>query len=138
MTKRANLGAAAVACWCRDRVLLLRRAPREAGRNMWTFPGGGLRRGESELEAAVRELEEETGHLASAGDLDLVHQAEVDGSSGSFSVTTFLLQLASTFEPRLSAEHDMAVWSTAEEWHGLALLPSVRHALNRLSSSVRE
>ncbi|MFG6177248.1 NUDIX hydrolase [Halomonas sp. THAF12] len=48
-----------------DRVLLVRRAnPPDAG--LWGFPGGKIERGESIEQAAMRELHEETGIVASA------------------------------------------------------------------------
>lgn len=43
-----------------DRVLLVAHAP-DTTRRVWTAPGGGLHRGESPLDAAHRELEEEIG-----------------------------------------------------------------------------
>ena len=45
-----------------DRVLLFRDTdPGKPGVHWWITPGGGIDPGESELEAGVRELEEETG-----------------------------------------------------------------------------
>ena len=49
-----------VAVFHTDKVLLLRRAT-EPAKGLWTLPGGGINRGETPLEAAIRELEEETG-----------------------------------------------------------------------------
>jgi len=50
---------ATVVCWRNEKVLLVARA-----RGRWTLPGGIVKRAESPLEAAVRELEEETGLAA--------------------------------------------------------------------------
>lgn len=44
-----------VVCWQRDRILLVAR-----GRSRWSLPGGTIKREESPLEAARRELDEET------------------------------------------------------------------------------
>lgn len=57
-------GCAALAVMVRgDRVLLVRRAnPPDQG--LWGFPGGRIEPGETYLDAALRELKEETGLLA--------------------------------------------------------------------------
>ncbi|MBB3140877.1 NUDIX hydrolase [Halomonas organivorans] len=57
---------ATIAVLIRDgRILLVRRAnPPDAG--LWGFPGGKIERGESIEQAAMRELHEETGIVASA------------------------------------------------------------------------
>ncbi|NWJ71193.1 NUDIX domain-containing protein [Pseudonocardia sp. ICBG1122] len=50
------------------RLLLVRRA-NEPGRGLWSVPGGRVEAGESEHEAVVRELAEETGLTVVAGRL---------------------------------------------------------------------
>ncbi|WP_269507961.1 NUDIX hydrolase [Burkholderia sp. IMCC1007] len=63
---------ATIVCHRNGRVLLVARRPS----SRWTLPGGVIRRGESALDAAHRELWEETGLL----DLDLSYFFYVDGS----------------------------------------------------------
>ncbi|WP_025159236.1 NUDIX hydrolase [Leifsonia aquatica] len=41
----------------------------EGGRSGWTLPGGGIDPGEDPIDAVVREIAEETGYEAVAGDL---------------------------------------------------------------------
>lgn len=61
MTRIPRLGAIAVVL--RDGHVLLARRERR-GRMMWGFPGGHVEWGETALAAAVRELDEETGVIA--------------------------------------------------------------------------
>jgi 8-oxo-dGTP diphosphatase len=42
---------------------------RENGRSGWTLPGGGIDPGEDPVDAVVREIAEETGYAAEAGEL---------------------------------------------------------------------
>jgi 8-oxo-dGTP diphosphatase len=51
----------------RDRILLAHW--NENGRSGWTLPGGGIDPGEDPVDAVVREIAEETGYAAEAGDL---------------------------------------------------------------------
>lgn len=59
-----KLGAIAVLLH-EGRFLLVQRG-KDPGRGLWGFPGGHVELGETALDAAVRELREETGVLASA------------------------------------------------------------------------
>lgn len=63
---------ATIVCHRNNRVLLVARRPT----SRWTLPGGVIRRGESALDAAHRELREETGLV----DLELAYFFYVDGS----------------------------------------------------------
>jgi 8-oxo-dGTP diphosphatase len=66
--QRARIGAYA---WCEAEgaVLLVRIADGFPDPGMWTLPGGGVEFGEDPVDAARREVEEETGIRVRIGDL---------------------------------------------------------------------
>ena len=51
-----------------DRLLLVRRG-NEPGRGLWSVPGGRVEPGESDADAVVREMAEETGLIVEPGPL---------------------------------------------------------------------
>lgn len=66
---------ATIVCWQDGRILLVER-----GRSRWSLPGGTIRREESPVDAAIRELREETslaghepGYLFQFGGLHKSH-----------------------------------------------------------------
>jgi 8-oxo-dGTP pyrophosphatase MutT (NUDIX family) len=65
--RRPDHRGALVAVWVRDRVLMLRLSYR---RDM-CLPGGGIERGETPEQAALRELREEVGLVLTPADLRL-------------------------------------------------------------------
>jgi len=62
VTERPKLGAIAVVVHDGHTLLVQRRNPPNAG--LWGFPGGHVEWGETALDAAARELGEETGVVA--------------------------------------------------------------------------
>jgi 8-oxo-dGTP diphosphatase len=79
--RRMTRVAAYALCVDGDRILLSRIAQGATASSdgMWTLPGGGVDFGEHPRDAAVRELEEETGLVGEVVDL-----AEVDSWAGRF------------------------------------------------------
>ncbi|MFK7754793.1 MAG: NUDIX hydrolase [Sedimentitalea sp.] len=77
-----RLGAIAVVLRGNDVLLAQRRNPPDAGK--WGFPGGHVEWGETALDAAVRELREETNIVARAEgyltNIDLI-QTDPDGTT---------------------------------------------------------
>lgn len=59
-----RFGARVVVVDRRDRVLLFRLVNPKTGNTWWATPGGGVEKGEKSVDAARRELREETGIVA--------------------------------------------------------------------------
>lgn len=91
-----------------DKVLLIERArPPNAGR--WTVPGGGVEAGESMREAALRELQEETGLTCTLGPIVEILERIVPDEAGRARYHYLIIDFVGT-EPRgeLRATSDAA------------------------------
>lgn len=74
------------------RLLLVQRA-NDPGRGRWSLPGGKVEPGETDAEAVVRELLEETGLLVTPG--RLVGVVSRPGPDGVFEIFDYLCQVTS-------------------------------------------
>jgi 8-oxo-dGTP pyrophosphatase MutT (NUDIX family) len=96
----------------KDEVLLVRNW---LGHQRWTLPGGGIRRSETPHEAAIREVEEETGIvLQSVGTFTNPH------AEARFTVACFIAAIPNT-PPLISRYRRLEVLDTA--WFPLSKLP---------------
>jgi 8-oxo-dGTP pyrophosphatase MutT (NUDIX family) len=105
-----------------DRVLLVRH--RDGPRWWWCAPGGAIEPGESEQDAAVRELREETG-LASVDPGPCIwtrrHRGTYQGQPFDQSERIYLARVA-TFEPQALAGEAAAEGFDAIRWWTMAEL----------------
>jgi len=125
--------------------LVVHRSP--AGGGYWHSIAGGVEPGETELEAATRELREETG--LDAGD-DLVaighrfaysldeepperRELYVPGTTH-VEVECFVADVEPDWEPELDHEHDDYRWCTPAEARALLFWDDVKEALERVDS----
>jgi 8-oxo-dGTP pyrophosphatase MutT (NUDIX family) len=116
--------AAGVVCVAAGRVLLLRRSSQVPQAGFWSIPAGALERTESPLDAAVRELREETGYVGSVR----VVGAAVDP------VAHFYYVFASAprrFALRLNWENDLGDWFTPRSLPR-PLYPGLKTVLDQL------
>lgn len=73
----------------------------------WCFPGGGIEEGETEEAAALREFEEEVGHVLSAEGILKIHQAI---SEEGVDFTTFEAPIDRPFMVEIDDEHVGFAW----------------------------
>lgn len=73
------------------RVLLTKRHPDKHYGGLWEITGGSVQSGESPLEAAVRELKEETGLSAAPYELEYCGEIVRRGNSGGNTIHIFYL-----------------------------------------------
>lgn len=110
--------------------LLLRRSPHRSLASVWQPVTGGIEPRESVMQAAVREVFEETG-LTPLKLWALEHIAVFyePGRDGVFVVPVFAAEIAWTDTVHLSHEHDRYVFATAARAAKLVLWETQRTAL---------
>ena len=120
-----------VAVFRESKVLLIRRgkAPYEG---CWSLPGGAIQLGETAIEAAKRELGEETGLLASTLTLGDVADAIVKNRGGTveahYTIAVFTTNEVSG-ELRAAADASAAGWFNADERAALSKTPGLELTL---------
>lgn len=114
-----------------SKVLLLRRAAGMSYPGHWAVPGGTVERGENDLEAALREGEEETGGLPK---ISAVRKSYEHSKDSSFVFTTFLAEMHTgqrRWRPRLNDENDAQGWFKPAELPS-PLMPGTSKAVRQL------
>jgi 8-oxo-dGTP diphosphatase len=119
----------ALAVACRDRRILVARRPTDVHlAGAWEFPGGKIEPGEDPAAAARRELEEETGLIASSLEplVVIVH----DYADRPLRLHVFLVR-EPRGEVRLDEPREWA-WKTREQLDGLDMPEANRQMLRAL------
>jgi 8-oxo-dGTP diphosphatase len=103
-----------------ERYLICQRPLHKRHGGLWEFPGGKLEDGESWLEAAARELEEELALQVTSVEKPLL---AIHDAGSPFNIV--FVPVVTTGEPR-PLEHDALEWVAANELLDLNLAPSDR------------
>jgi 8-oxo-dGTP pyrophosphatase MutT (NUDIX family) len=106
-------------------VLVLRRS--QAGGGYWHVVAGAVEAGESDAEAAARELLEETGLTGRL--IDLERSTLYPSPHGDVTVVYFSGEAPAGWEPLLNEEHDEYRWCGLDEACSLLHWPEVGEVL---------
>jgi 8-oxo-dGTP diphosphatase len=123
---RRQLRVAAYAVCRRDDTVLLARWTGPRGPE-WTLPGGGLDHGEDPVDAAVREVREETGYAARLDGLLTVHSFQTVIRDAAEPIDHHGIQIVyagtvvgGELRFEVGGSTDMAAWVPLSEVAGLA------------------
>jgi ADP-ribose pyrophosphatase YjhB (NUDIX family) len=109
------------------RLLLVRRANPPA-QGLWSIPGGRVEAGESDEQAVVRELREETGYQGTV--IREVGTVERDAPTGGiYVIRDYLLTVPPGSQPLAGDDAADAAWFTMDELANLPTSPGLVEAL---------
>jgi len=111
----------------RGRLLLIQRG-QEPGRGLWSLPGGRVEPGETDHEAVVREVAEETGLRVRPGRL-VGRVSRAAPSGGVYDIADYACEVAGEDALRPGTDADDAQWVTAADYAGLPLVYGMTDAL---------
>ena len=125
MTNQLFIEAASVCVFRGRQVLLVQRA-NALGRGLWSLPGGKLEPGEAAVEAAMRELLEETNITSQV--VGQVGLYEINAGTVHYKISCFAAWHEKG-EPQASSDASDARFVAVEDIDTYALAPNTREAV---------
>jgi 8-oxo-dGTP pyrophosphatase MutT (NUDIX family) len=117
-------------------ILLIRRAPGRLLPGLWQCVTGGVEADERVTEAALREVQEETGlgpaDIEAFYDLDQVTLFHEPSADAVLSEAVFAIRVGAAAEAVISHEHDDLRWVTPEDAAAIAVWPAYRESIGRI------
>lgn len=131
----------AVGCVLRygNHVLLLQRAVAKSYPERWGLPGGKVEEGETQLQAGIRELFEETKILLSGDHLAIFKTYDIANEDMRFSYTVLIHQCPE--KPQVAIDNSTHIsygWFTVDDASRLPLIPQLEHILREVAEACYE
>ncbi|MGZ3634141.1 MAG: NUDIX domain-containing protein [Parachlamydiaceae bacterium] len=118
-----------------NKLLLLQRAKENLQPGKWGVPAGKLEKDESPLNAAKRELFEETG-IENVSQIQQVSALYIRKPGLDYTFYQFKVDLNLVPEVRLSHEHQNYQWATINDMENIALMEGAKEALEHYHNIV--
>lgn len=133
MSLPAPVPAVSVALYVAGTFLLVRRA-RQPAKGLYAFPGGRIEAGETPIEAAIREMREETGLIVD--EVDFFLEMRLPGGSSGYRLSVFRAGAASG---ALQAGDDAAEagWFSLAEMETLPVTETTLAIARRIAGAVK-
>jgi 8-oxo-dGTP diphosphatase len=113
----------------RGRLLLVRRA-HEPGRGLWSLPGGRVEQGETDHQALIREVAEETG-LRVRPERFVGRVTRPAPSGAVYDIADYACELEGAERPVPATDADDARWVTAADYAQLPVVTGLTETLTR-------
>jgi RimJ/RimL family protein N-acetyltransferase/8-oxo-dGTP pyrophosphatase MutT (NUDIX family) len=128
-----------VACYVEinNKILLLEYSLSKSEGKTWGVPAGRIEKEERPIDAALRELFEETGITASSSQVKAIGKLYIQKQKGAYIFHMFQVYLNEIPNILLSEEHTRYLWADSHEIEKLPLIDGAKGALNYFARKKR-
>ena len=99
---------------------------------LWGFPKGHLEKGESLIEAAMREVKEEVGLGLSTLDKDLCYNSEYFDDNNDRKKVVYFIKETRKFTPKLNNEIEDYMWAKTEKAYKILIFPELKEIVKKI------